>query len=85
MRETDIDRAIGFLVEDVVLALGNMRGALDWFSDDAGLTADQRRAGLERLGRQIARIEDRLRAITPPPPARPAEFRSRRSRRPPAA
>jgi hypothetical protein len=53
-----------FLVEDVILTLGNLRGSLAWLadpgpSDDPAL----HRAGLERIGRQIALLEDRARAM----------------------
>jgi hypothetical protein len=53
-----------FLVEDVILTLGNLRGSLGWLADPA--PADDpalHRAGLERIGRQIALLEDRARAM----------------------
>ncbi|WP_347310498.1 hypothetical protein [Defluviimonas sp. SAOS-178_SWC] len=48
-----------FLVEDVILTLGNLRGSLDWLS--AG--PEQNRVGRERLDRQLGHLEDRARAV----------------------
>jgi hypothetical protein len=53
-----------FLVEDVILTLGNLRGSLAWLADPGPLDDPAlHRAGLERIGRQIALLEDRVRAM----------------------
>jgi hypothetical protein len=59
-----------FLVEDVILTLGNLRGSLGWLSEaDTLRSQSQRQAGLARIERQIdllerraLRMRDRLRA-----------------------
>lgn len=48
-----------FLVEDVILTLGNLRGALGWLG--GGSPAD--RACLDRLDRQLSLLEDRARRL----------------------
>lgn len=48
-----------FLVEDVILTLGNLRGALGWLG--GGSLAD--RACLDRLDRQLALLDDRARQL----------------------
>ncbi len=48
-----------FLVEDVILTLGNLRGSLEWL----GAGPEQSRAGLDRLERQLGHLEDRARAV----------------------
>jgi hypothetical protein len=53
-----------FLVQDVILTLGNLRGSLAWLageSDRSGPGA--RKAGLERLDCQIEQLQDRARAM----------------------
>lgn len=58
-----------FLVEDVILTLANLRASLGWFREvagdrDSGPQDDaRRRAGLERIERQIAMLDDRARAL----------------------
>ncbi len=53
-----------FLVEDVILTLGNLRGSLTWLADPGpGDDPAVHRAGLERIGRRIALLEDRARAM----------------------
>ena len=53
-----------FLVEDVILTLGNLRGSLAWLAQsDAGTDPGLHRAGLARLDRQIETLEDRARAV----------------------
>ncbi len=53
-----------FLVEDVILTLGNLRGSLAWLGQgDAGADPDLHRAGLARLDRQLETLEDRARAV----------------------
>lgn len=53
-----------FLVEDVILTLGNLRGSLSWLGQaDAGTDPGLHRAGLARLERQIDLLEDRARAV----------------------
>ncbi len=70
-----------FLVQDVILTLGNLRGSLAWLAD-GGTAADPAtcRAGFDRLDRQIELLQDRARAMCPTlapdpasqPAARPA-------------
>ncbi len=53
-----------FLVQDVILTLGNLRGSLAWLADEN--SADDpgvRKSGLDRLDRQIERLQDRARAV----------------------
>ena len=57
-----------FLIEDVILTLGNVRLSLTWLAADAGQAADARdgqwrQAGIERLDRQLSQLEDRARAL----------------------
>ena len=53
-----------FLVEDVILTLGNLRGSLAWLGQaDPGTDPGLHRAGLARLDRQIETLEDRARAV----------------------
>jgi hypothetical protein len=53
-----------FLVEDVILTLGNLRGSLAWLGQaDAKTTPDLHRTGLARLDRQIAKLEERAWAV----------------------
>ncbi len=53
-----------FLVEDVILTLGNLRGTLSWLGQaDAKADPGLHRAGLARLERQIETLEDRARAV----------------------
>ena len=51
-----------FLVEDVILTLGNIRGTLGWLAE-GGVDAAMQRAGIERLDRQIAQLEQRAQAV----------------------
>ncbi len=53
-----------FLVEDVILTLGNLRGSLSWL-DTSHARADPAifRAGLLRLDRQIELLEERARSL----------------------
>ncbi|MFN0114949.1 MAG: hypothetical protein ACKVPY_09760 [Paracoccaceae bacterium] len=58
----------GFLVEDVILTLGNVRLSLSWLAsgpeaDASGASGDWRRAGIDRLDRQLGHLEDRARAL----------------------
>lgn len=48
-----------FLVEDVILTLGNLRGSLGWL----GEAAAKDRAWVERLDRQLGLLEDRARRL----------------------
>ena len=53
-----------FLIEDVILTLGNLRGSLSWLGQaDTGTDPGLHRAGLARLERQIETLEDRARAV----------------------
>ena len=53
-----------FLVEDVILTLGNLRGSLSWLGQaNAAGDPGMHRAGLARLERQIELLEDRARAV----------------------
>lgn len=48
-----------FLVEDVILTLGNLRGSLAWVMKDSAAE----RACFDRLDRQIALLQDRARQM----------------------
>lgn len=62
-----------FLVQDVILTLGNLRGSLAWLADGgAEVDAAIYRAGLERLDRQIEQLQDRARAMCASVTANPA-------------
>lgn len=70
-----------FLVEDVILTLGTVRGALGWLGENEGCPAAARAEGFARITRQIAALEDRARDLwqglhlesgSPPAPALPA-------------
>jgi hypothetical protein len=52
-----------FLVEDVILTLGNLRGSLSWLGSYQSADPAIFRAGLDRLDRQIGMLEDRARAL----------------------
>jgi hypothetical protein len=52
-----------FLVEDVILTLGNLRGSLSWLGTSQSADPAIFRAGLDRLDRQIGMLEDRARAL----------------------
>lgn len=58
-----------FLVEDVILTLANLRASLAWLGETAAADqggaddASRRRAGLDRIDRQIGMLEDRARAV----------------------
>lgn len=59
-----------FLVEDVILTLGNLRGTLDWLERaDSPSDAARLRGGMERIARQIALLEDRARQLCRARPA----------------
>lgn len=72
-----------FLVEDVILTLGNLRGSLGWLGD----RPEQSRVGLDRLDRQLGLLEDRARAVCRQLRAAPGDGRrdGRRDGRPEAA
>ena len=54
-----------FLVEDVILTLGNLRTSLAWLMDPDGDRPPRAlRAGLERAMRQIEQMEDRARSLS---------------------
>jgi hypothetical protein len=52
-----------FLVEDVILTLGNLRGSLSWLGSYQSADPAIFRAGLDRLDGQIGMLEDRARAL----------------------
>lgn len=62
MRENEVPALTAFLIEDVILALGNLRGSLGWLAAEAP-DAGQMHGGLQRIGRQLDLIEDRARTI----------------------
>jgi len=66
MRDALLPTFETFLVQDVILTLGNLRGSLAWLAD-GGAEVDPAiyRAGLERLDRQIEQLQDRARAMCP--------------------
>lgn len=62
-----------FLVEDVILTLGNLRASLAWLMDPEGDRPPVAlRAGLERAMRQIDQMEARARSLTRAGAIRPA-------------
>ena len=48
-----------FLVEDVILTLGTVRGALGWLGNSEDCPAAVRAEGFARVARQISALEDR--------------------------
>ncbi len=59
-----------FLIEDVILTLGNLRGALAWLAQPgAGVDPATLRSGLDRLQGQIALLEDRAHKVCRTEPA----------------
>ncbi|MCY1126128.1 hypothetical protein OU426_04610 [Frigidibacter sp. RF13] len=53
-----------FLVEDVILTLGNLRGWIAWLADPAThLDRDMLSTFLERLDHQLELLQDRARAV----------------------
>ncbi|WP_461308304.1 hypothetical protein, partial [Albidovulum sp.] len=52
-----------FLIEDVILTLGNLRAALAWLIDAELLTTGERAAWINRLEFQIDSLHDRARAL----------------------
>lgn len=49
-----------FLVEDVILTLGNLRSSLDWMRGGrTDAEAEQNRAGIDRLDRQLGLLQER--------------------------
>lgn len=64
MRDDGFPAFERFLVEDVILTLGNLRGALAWLCDPgAAASPDVVRGGLARLYRQLEGLEERARSI----------------------
>lgn len=54
---------VSFLLEDVILTLGTVRGALGWLASGADCPPAARAEGFARISRQIAALEDRARAL----------------------
>lgn len=52
-----------FLVQDVILTLGTVRGALGWLGGDDAVPQSARVEGFERVSRQIEALEDRARRL----------------------
>jgi hypothetical protein len=52
-----------FLVEDVILTLGTIRGALGWLGGEEEVPQSARIEGFQRVSRQIAALEDRARQL----------------------
>lgn len=52
-----------FLVEDVILTLGTVRGAFDWLASGEGCPPAARAEGFARISRQLAALEDRARDL----------------------
>ncbi|MFN6952471.1 MAG: hypothetical protein ACK4NE_07745 [Albidovulum sp.] len=48
-----------FLVEDVILTLGNLRGSLGWLAGDA----EAERVFIDRIDRQLGLLQDRARRM----------------------
>lgn len=51
-----------FLVEDVILTLCTLRGSLGWLAEDGTIDPARRRAGIDRIDRQLGQLEDRARS-----------------------
>jgi hypothetical protein len=54
---------LSFLVEDVILTLGTVQGALGWLENDSSCPPAARAEGFARIARQIAALEDRARDL----------------------
>ncbi len=54
---------LSFLLEDVILTLGTVRGALGWLASGADCPPAARAEGFARISRQIAALEDRARDL----------------------
>lgn len=52
-----------FLVEDVILTLSTVRGALGWLGSGEDCPPAARAEGFARISRQIAALEDRARDL----------------------
>lgn len=52
-----------FLVEDVILTLGTVRGALGWLGGNEDCPPAARAEGLARIARQLSALEDRARDL----------------------
>ncbi|MCA0274092.1 MAG: hypothetical protein LCH69_18795 [Proteobacteria bacterium] len=52
-----------FLVQDVILTLGTVRGALGWLGGDDAVPQSARVEGFQRVSRQIEALEDRARQL----------------------
>ncbi|HQU68410.1 MAG TPA: hypothetical protein PLI43_09445 [Albidovulum sp.] len=52
-----------FLVQDVILTLGTVRGALGWLGGDDEVPQPARIEGFQRVSRQIEALEDRARQL----------------------
>ncbi|MGB3147396.1 MAG: hypothetical protein WBA91_06510 [Paracoccaceae bacterium] len=52
-----------FLVQDVILTLGNLRQSLLWLDDENSLTPAAYKAGIQRLHHQLGLLEDRARDV----------------------
>lgn len=69
-----------FLVEDVFLTLGNLRGALGWLlQPNEAIEPGALRGGLERMAHQLALLDDRAHQVcrTLRLPAAPSSERTR--------
>jgi hypothetical protein len=63
MTGTANDAFLSFLVEDVILTLGTLRGALGWLDGGEDCPPAARAEGFARIARQIAALEDRARDL----------------------
>lgn len=57
------DAVLSFLLEDVILTLGTMQGALGWLASGTDCPPAARAEGFARISRQIAALEDRARGL----------------------
>ena len=57
------DAVLSFLLEDVILTLGTVQGALGWLASGADCPPAARAEGFARIARQIAALEDRAHAL----------------------
>lgn len=70
-----------FLVEDVILTLGNLRGALGWLlQPDGAIEPTALRGGLERMAHQLALLDDRAHQVCRTSDRPPHRHRNGRAR-----
>lgn len=63
MTKSGADAFEAFLVEDVILTLGSIRGAIGWLSSGQDCPPAQRAEAFARIARQATALEDRARLL----------------------